>query len=82
LRNARLLFYRDGRRDASWLARTPGARLPTRLARSRQLSLVGARCGHHAEAVEVGGQLWSEAINGHGLEAVTPHIHFPYRAGG
>ena len=58
----------------------PGAVLPTRLRRSLQLSLIGARCGPDADAVEVDGQLWGEAINGHGLEAVTPHVHFSYRA--
>jgi hypothetical protein len=57
----------------------PGARLPTRRKRSLQLSLIGARCGPDAHAVEVHGQLWGEAINGRGLEAVTPHIHFSYR---
>ena len=43
---------------------TPGARLPTRRTRSLVLSLVGTRCGDHADAVEVKGQLWGEAING------------------
>lgn len=57
----------------------PGARLPTLRTRSLQLSLIGARCGPDADAVEVQGQLWGEAINGHGLEAVTPHIHFSFR---
>ena len=60
----------------------PGALLPTRRRRSLQMSLIGARCGPHADAVEVRGQLWGEAINGHGLEAVTPHIHFSYRPPG
>jgi hypothetical protein len=58
---------------------TPGARLPTRRTRSLELSLIGARCGRDADAVEVRGQLWGEAINGRGLEAVTPHIHFSFR---
>lgn len=58
----------------------PGSRLPTRRTRSLPLSLVGARCGRDARAVEVHGQLWGEAINGHGLEAVTPHIRFSYGA--
>lgn len=57
----------------------PGARLPTQRKRSLQLSLIGARCGPRADAVEVQGQLWGEAITGHGLEAVTPHIHFSFR---
>jgi hypothetical protein len=56
----------------------PGTRLPTRRRRSLELSL-GAGCGPGAHAVEVHGQLWGEAINGHGLEAVTPHIRFSYR---
>jgi hypothetical protein len=43
------------------------------------LALIGARCGPDAQAVEVHGQLWGEAINGRGLEAVTPHIRFSYR---
>lgn len=59
----------------------PGTRLPTRRTRSLPLSLVGSRCGPGARAVEVHGQLWGEAITGEGLEAVTPHIHFSYRAG-
>jgi hypothetical protein len=58
---------------------TPGARLPTLRTRSLQLSLIGGRCGLNAEAVAVQGQLWGEAINGHGLEAVTPQIHFSFR---
>jgi hypothetical protein len=57
----------------------PGAVLPRLRTRSLLLSLIGARCGPNADAVEVRGQLWGEAINGHGLEAVTPHIHFSFR---
>jgi hypothetical protein len=56
----------------------PGARLPTRRTRSLQLSLIGGRCGRDADGLEVHGQLWGEAINGRGLEAVTPHIRFAY----
>jgi hypothetical protein len=29
----------------------------------------------------VRGELWGEAINGSGLEAVTPHLQFVYEAG-
>lgn len=56
----------------------PGARLPTRRTRSRVLALATAGCGE-GELIRVDGQLWGEAINGSGLEAVTPHIHFRYR---
>jgi hypothetical protein len=57
----------------------PDARLPVRAQRSRRLSLAGERCGADAKAVKVHGELWGEAINGDGLEAVTPHIRFLYR---
>lgn len=30
-------------------------------------------------AARVHGELWGEAINGSGLEAVTPHLRFAYR---
>ena len=49
---------------------TPGTRLPT--TRTRSLRLALAHCDVH-------GELWGEAINGSGLEAVTPHIRFVYR---
>ena len=58
----------------------PGTRLPTIRTRSMDLELGGARCGD-ADVVAVHGELWGEAINGAGLEAVTPHIPFAYRAG-
>lgn len=53
---------------------TPGTRLPTTRTRSLPLRLAVGRCG----AVVVHGELWGEAINGSGLEAVTPHIRFVY----
>jgi hypothetical protein len=56
----------------------PGTRLPTTRERSLLLSL-GGRCGPGARAAAVHGELWGEAINGSGLEAVTPHIRFAYR---
>ncbi len=58
---------------------TPGTRLPTTRRRSLRLSLVGPRCGTRGVAAEVRGELWGEAINGFGLEAVTPHVRFVYR---
>jgi len=60
---------------------TPGTRLPTKAKRSLRLTLAGTRCGRGAHAIEVHGELWAEAINGSGLEAVTRHIAFVYRAG-
>ena len=57
----------------------PGVRLPTRRRRSRALTLGGDRCGAGARPTEVDGELWGQAINSHGLEAVTPHIRFVYR---
>jgi hypothetical protein len=39
------------------------------------LALGRGRCGR-AEPVAVEGELWAEATNGNGLEAVTPHLHF------
>jgi hypothetical protein len=56
----------------------PGAPRPTALTRSVQLDLVGDRCGQ-GQAAAVHGELWSEAINGSGLEAVTPHLRFNWR---
>jgi hypothetical protein len=58
---------------------TPGTPLPATRKRSLRLSLAGERCGPAADAVEIHGELWGEAINGSGLEAVTPHIRFVYR---
>jgi hypothetical protein len=57
----------------------PGARLPTRATRSLPLSLSEARC-HAGRLAAVHGELWGEAINGSGLEAVTPHLRFVYVA--
>jgi hypothetical protein len=56
----------------------PGAPRPTALTRSVQLELVGDRCGQ-GQAAAVHGELWGEAINGSGLEAVTPHLRFSWR---
>ena len=56
---------------------TPGTLLPTTRTRSIRLAL--ARCGEDGQAAEIHGELWGEAINGSGLEAVTPHIRFVYR---
>jgi hypothetical protein len=56
----------------------PGARLPTTATRTLPLALAGDRCGR-AEPVAVHGELWGEAINGSGLEAVTPHLRFTWR---
>ena len=52
----------------------PGALLPTTKERTLALALGRARCGG-APAVAVEAELWGEAINGNGLEAVTPHLH-------
>jgi hypothetical protein len=38
-----------------------------------------SRCGAGRLAA-VHGQLWGDAINGSGLEAVTPHLRFVYEA--
>ena len=57
----------------------PGALLPTRKTRTRDLALADGRCGPRAEPNAVYGELWGEAIDGYGLEAVTPHIRFSYR---
>jgi hypothetical protein len=56
----------------------PGALRPTALTRSVRLALVGRRCGP-GEARAVHGELWGEAINGSGLEAVTPHVRFVWQ---
>jgi hypothetical protein len=55
----------------------PGARLPTRAERSLELRLSEARCGA-GRLTAVHGELWGEAVNGSGLEAVTPHLRFVY----
>lgn len=57
----------------------PGARLPTSAKRSLPLRLSEARCGA-GRVASVHGELWGEAINGSGLEAVTPHLRFVYAA--
>ena len=57
----------------------PGARLPTSAKRSLPLSLSEARCGA-GRLTAVHGELWGEAINGSGLEAVTPHLKFVFEA--
>jgi hypothetical protein len=57
----------------------PGARLPTRATRSVPLRLSETRCGA-GRLTAVHGELWGEAINGSGLEAVTPHLRFVYEA--
>ena len=57
---------------------TPGTRLATTRTRSLQLALAGGPCRADRQ-VTVHGELWGEAINGSGLEAVTPHIRFVYR---
>jgi hypothetical protein len=57
----------------------PGARLPTRAKRSLPLSLSEGRC-RADRLTAVHGELWGEAINGSGLEAVTPHLRFVYEA--
>jgi hypothetical protein len=59
---------------------TPGAVLPTRRVRTLALRVGHGRCGPTARAHSIHGELWGEAVNGNGLEAVTPHIRF--RAGG
>ena len=56
---------------------SPGALLRRRLTRSILLDLGGDRCGS-ARPVAVSGELWGEAVNGSGLEAVTPHLRFEY----
>jgi hypothetical protein len=55
----------------------PGTRLATEKSRTLPLAL-GGRCGG-AEAVAVEGELWAEATNGSGLEAVTPHLRFRWK---
>jgi hypothetical protein len=57
----------------------PGARLPTRAKRSLPLRLSQSRC-QAGRLAAVHGELWGEAINGSGLEAVTPHLRFVYEA--
>lgn len=60
---------------------TPGTVLPTRRVRSLDLRLGGRRCGPEARPRVVHGELWGEAVNGSGLEAVTPHVRFRAVAG-
>ena len=55
---------------------TPGALLPTRKTRSVPIELSLTRCGETPEQIR--GELWGEAINGSGLEAVTSHIPFTW----
>jgi hypothetical protein len=56
----------------------PGALLPTRQVRSLPIELSTERCA--GDRAEIRGELWGEAINGSGLEAVTPHLRFVFRA--
>jgi hypothetical protein len=58
----------------------PGARLPTKATRSVPLRLSQSRCGA-GRLTAVHGEIWGEAINGSGLEAVTPHLTFVYEPG-
>lgn len=58
---------------------SPGALLPTRGTRSLPIRLSESRC-RGGRLVGVHGELWGEAINGSGLEAVTPHLRFVYQA--
>ena len=55
----------------------PGFRIPTRERRSVTLPLSGG-CPRGTTALRVEGELWGEAVNGLGLEAVTPHIRFAW----
>jgi hypothetical protein len=57
---------------------SPGALLSTRAERSVPRDLSSTRCGRGAEVMHAEGEVWGEAINGLGLEAVTPHIRFEY----
>jgi hypothetical protein len=59
----------------------PGTVLPTRRVRSLELRLGGRRCGAEARPRVIHGELWGEAVNGSGLEAVTPHVRFRAAAG-
>ncbi len=61
------------------VAGVPGAWSPTERTRSVAIPLALERCGS-ADPVAVEGELWGEAINGAGLEAVTRHIPFTYAA--
>ena len=51
----------------------PAALLPTEKTRTLPLTVGSGAC---ADPRAVEGELWGEAINGTGLEAVTPHLHF------
>jgi hypothetical protein len=55
---------------------TPGAVLPTRRVRSLRLRVGAGSCGPGARPRSIHGELWGEAVNGSGLEAVTPHVRF------
>jgi hypothetical protein len=59
---------------------TPGVRLPTSADRSVPLRLSRPSCGA-GRLTAVHGEIWGEAINGSGLEAVTPHLKFVYERG-
>ena len=59
---------------------SPGARLPTKATRSVPLRLGRSRCGA-GRLTAVRGEIWGEAINGSGLEAVTPHLKLVYGPG-
>ena len=48
--------------------------------RTLELRLSEERC-RPGRLAAVHGELWGEAINGSGLEAVTPHLKFVYEAG-
>jgi hypothetical protein len=58
---------------------SPGARIPVRETRSVVVALGRGRCPRGAETAAVRGELWGDATNGLGLEAVTPHIPFEWR---
>ncbi len=66
-------------RRSSASARTPERAFPPSAKRSLPLRLSEARCGA-GRVASVHGELWGEAINGSGLEAVTPHLTFVYEA--
>jgi hypothetical protein len=57
----------------------PGARIAVTARRRVTVPLARSRCPLGARAARVQGEVWGEAINGLGLEAVTPHIHFVWR---
>lgn len=55
-----------------------GTPLATRKSRTITLTLGRGRCGA-AQMVEAEGELWGEATNGNGLEAITPHLRFSWK---